>query len=139
MADGRHDANRQAQGQGEEIGEASRTVTANALPISRATLLFWVYDVPKSPLTMLENQVAYCSGTGLSRPIVCLTCSIVCSSAMSPIMVRTGSPGTMLRTKNVMAEMQITTPTACRILFTRKSLIRPLPSSWSRATRRIPP
>lgn len=48
---------------------------------------------------------------------------MVASSAMSPIMMRTGSPGTMLSMKNVMAEMQRMMPTACNSRFTRKSLM----------------
>ena len=44
---------------------------------------------------------------------------MVASSAISPTMTRTGSPGTMLSTKNVMAEMAKMTPMASKILLMR--------------------
>jgi hypothetical protein len=83
------------------------------------TGLRWAYEVPKFPWTMLVSHVKNCSMTGLLRPICSRTRSMVASSAMSPTMMRTGSPGTMFSTKNVMAEMAKTTPTASRILLMR--------------------
>lgn len=68
---------------------------------------------------MLVSQLAYCSRTGLFRPICSRTRWIVASSAMSPTMTRTGSPGTMLSTKNVMALMAKMTPSASKILLMR--------------------
>ena len=68
---------------------------------------------------MLPSQLAYCSTTGLFRPICSRIRWIVASSAMSPTMTRTGSPGTMLSTKKVMALMAKITPMANKTLLMR--------------------
>jgi len=82
----------------------------------------------KSPLSILPNQIIYCSGADLSRPNCSLICCCCSTVALDPIpkYALTGSPGIKSTIKNITIEIIIITGIKCKSLFPIYLAIIPL-------------
>ena len=86
----------------------SFTVFGNASRIIFVTFRLSRYDVPKSPRSACAIYWKNCTYSGLSSPISLLIFSMTAGFTCSPIMVVTGSPGTI----RSIIKMRSTTPTS---------------------------
>src|SRR5918994_2774176 len=102
-------------------------------------------ELPRSPLKAPARKIPYCTMTGLSSPMFCLTCWTCSAVACCPRSSCAGSPGMARTIKNTTIDTPSSTGMICKILrptysarsqtSVRRASIIPLPSRALLATR----